>query len=186
MQLRPRQKVVPIGLGTKVVGTMVRVRATFTWLVILAGVGAQPAGSATGWDRFVEPQLGTSIDYPIGIFSVDEGAAPRGIGRQFRNTDGHAVLLVYSQNNEGENPARYVEKNFKVPRQTIDYRRVTPTFFAMSAVHAGEIYYSRCNFSRRPGGAIHCFDLRYPARDKRAWDPIVTRMSLSLRPLDNG
>jgi hypothetical protein len=165
---------------------MVRVRASFAWLAILVGVGVQPAGSTTGWDRFVEPQLGTSIDYPIGIFSVDEGVAPRGIGRQFRSKDGHAVLAVYSQNNEGDSPARYMERNFKVPRQTIDYKKVTSTFFAISAIHAGEIYYSRCNFSRRPGEAIHCFDLRYPAREKRAWDPIVTRISLSLRPLDKG
>jgi hypothetical protein len=114
--------------------TMVRVRASFIWLAILMGVGVLPAGSATGWGEFVEPQLGTSIDYPIGIFSVDEGVAPRGIGRQFRSNDGHAVLAVYSQNKEGENPARYVENNFKVPRQTIDYKRVTPTFFAISAV----------------------------------------------------
>jgi hypothetical protein len=25
------------------------------------------------------------------------------------------------------------------------------------------IYYSRCNFSRKSGGTIHCFDLKYPA-----------------------
>jgi hypothetical protein len=134
----------------------------------------------------VEPRLGTSIDYPLGIFSVDEGAkaTARATGRQFKSKDGNAVLAVYSKTNEGESPARYVEKNFRVPRQMLDYKRVTPTFFAISAVQAGEIYYSRCNFSRRPGGAIHCFDLRYPAREKRAWDPIVRRMSLSLRPLE--
>src|ERR1700761_6692655 len=122
---------------------MVRVRASFAWLAILIGIGVQPARSATGWDRFVEPALGTSIDYPIGIFSVDEGASFRGIGRQFRSNDGHAVLAIYSQKNEGENPALYIERNFKVPRQTIDYKRVPPTFFAILAVHAGEIYYSR-------------------------------------------
>jgi hypothetical protein len=98
--------------------------------------------------------------------------------------DGRAVVTVYSQRNQGESPARYVRENFKVPRRTIDYKRVAPTFFAISAVHQGEIYYSRCNFSRRSGGTVHCFDLRYPAREKRAWDPIVTRLSLSLRPLE--
>jgi hypothetical protein len=163
---------------------VVWMRASFTGLALLMGADVQPAGSATGWDRFVEPELGTSIDYPTGIFSVDEGAAPRGTGRQFKSRDGKAVLAIYSQTNEGETPARYVEKNFRVPRQTIDYKRVTPRFFAISALHAGEIYYSRCNFSRRSGAAIHCFDLRYPAREKRAWDPIVTRISLSLRPLE--
>jgi hypothetical protein len=45
------------------------------------------------------------------------------------------------------------------------------------------IYYSRCNFSRFGTPAIHCVDLVYPAREERAWDAIVTRISLSLRPL---
>jgi hypothetical protein len=165
---------------------VVWMRASFAGVAMLMGAAVQPGGSATGWDRFVEPEVGTSIDYPTGIFSVDEGAAPRGTGRQFKSRDGNAVLAVYSQTDLDESPARYVEKNFRVPRQTIDYKRVTPTFFAISAAHAGEIYYSRCNFSRRSGGAVHCFDLRYPAREKRAWDPIVRRMSLSLRPLEKG
>jgi hypothetical protein len=155
-------------------------------LAVLLGAGVQPAGSATGWDRYVEPRLGTSIDYLIGIFSVDEGATPRGTGRLFKSKDGNALLAVYSKANEGEGPARYVEKNFRVPRQTIDYKRVTSRFFAISAVHAGEIYYSRCNFSRRSGGAIHCFDLRYPAREKRAWDPIVTRDESVFEAARNG
>jgi hypothetical protein len=60
---------------------------------------------------------------------------------------------------------------------------VTRTFFAISAIHEDEIYYSRCNFSPTAGGAIHCFDLKYPKHEKRAWDAVVTRMSLSLRPL---
>ena len=107
-------------------------RDSFAWLAILPGAGVQPAGSAIGWDRFVEPQLGTSVDYPTEIFSVDEGAAPRGTGRQFKSNDGNAVLAVYSQTNEGGTPAQYVQKNFNVPRQTIGYKRVTPTFFAIS------------------------------------------------------
>jgi hypothetical protein len=165
---------------------VVKVVASFAGLVVVLSVGVHPAGSATGWGKYVEPRLGTRIDYPTGIFSVDEGTAPRGTGHQFKSNDGSAVLAVYSQTNDGESPARYVQNNFRVPRETIDYKRVSSKFFAISAVHAGEIYYSRCNFSRRSGGAIHCFDLRYPAPEKRAWDAIVTRMSLSLRPLEKG
>jgi hypothetical protein len=63
------------------------------------------------------------------------------------------------------------------------YRRVTPSFFAISAEREGMIYYSRCNFSTLRGATIHCFDLVYPQSEKRAWDAIVTRISLSLRPL---
>jgi hypothetical protein len=32
-------------------------------------------------DWFVEPQLGTSIDYQIGLFSMDEGGPPRAEGK---------------------------------------------------------------------------------------------------------
>ena len=56
-------------------------------------------------------------------------------------------------------------------------------FFAISMERDGRILYSRCNFSRSPV-AIDCFDLVYPQEEKRAWDPVVTRMSLSLRPLE--
>jgi hypothetical protein len=31
-------------------------------------------------------------------------------------------------------------------------------------------------------GMTHCFDLVYPQEEKREWDPVVTRISLSLRP----
>ena len=65
----------------------------------------------------------------------------------------------------------------------MDYQRVTPSFFAISGTYQGAIYYSRCNFSSNAGGAVHCFDLKYPKREKRAWDDIVTRISRSLRPL---
>jgi hypothetical protein len=44
------------------------------------------------------------------------------------------------------------------------------------------IYYSRCNFSGSSTHTIHCFDLVYPQEEKTAWDPVVTRISLSLRP----
>jgi hypothetical protein len=42
----------------------------------------------------------------------------------------------------------------------------------------GLILYPRCNFSRN---MIHCIDVRYPDEQERAWDGIVTRISLSLR-----
>ena len=134
----------------------------------------------------VEPEKGTQLDVPTHIFSAPDGSSHRGTGLQLKRQDGRAVLAFYSLNNTAtrDTPATYVRKNFKVPEATIDYRRVTKTNFAISAVNQGEIYYSRCNFSHASGGALHCFDLKYPLQEKRAWDPIVTRISLSLRPLE--
>jgi hypothetical protein len=83
----------------------------------------------------------------------------------------------------GNTPATYLNAYLRMPPGQLAYQRVTPSFFAISALKDDTIYYSRCNFSRSETSAIHCFDLVYPASEKRAWDAIVTRISLSLRPL---
>jgi hypothetical protein len=136
------------------------------------------------WTVFVEPEFGTRIDLPAAVFAEPDGPAFRGAGQQFTTPDGRATLAVYSQRNEDRaTPAGYLRKNFGVPRSALAYSRVTNDFFVVAGVDDGEIYYSRCNFSRRAGGTLHCFDIKYPQREKLAWDGIVTRMSRSLRAL---
>jgi hypothetical protein len=65
----------------------------------------------------------------------------------------------------------------------LNYDRVARNFFAVSTNRNGTVLYRRCNFSRNQGGTMHCIDLAYPLREKRAWDAPVTRISRSLRPL---
>jgi hypothetical protein len=156
--------------------------------VLLAGIVvaclAQPAGSEE-WTTFVEPQFGTRLDLPSELFTVHEGPSTKGIGEEYVTSDGRAALAVYSQRNlRRERPATYLKRNYRTSRRALDYVRVTRSFFAVSALKEGTIYYSRCNFSRNSGGTIHCFDLKYPASEKRDWDDIVTRISGSLVPLE--
>jgi hypothetical protein len=127
------------------------------------------------WGMFEERSLGTRVEYPVDVFSISEGPSERGIGEHFRTADGRAQAR--------DTPARFLRKNLVVQLAASDYRRVTASFFAISAHRNGVIYYSRCNFSSNGGGAAHCFDLRYPEREKLAWDDVVTRISRSLRPL---
>jgi hypothetical protein len=139
------------------------------------------------WTVFVELKYGTRLDVPSAVFAALDGSAERGVGQQFKRPDGRATLAVYSQRNDArDTPASYLRKNLKSPRAELDYARVTPDFFAISAVMGDSIYYSRCNFSNNAGRAIHCFDLKYPVQEKQSWDGIVTRMSRSLRPLHGG
>jgi hypothetical protein len=113
------------------------------------------------------------------------GEAEKGVGQRFERADGRAVLSVYARQNEGgETPTSYLKHNLRVERSALDYVRVARSFFAISSERDGVILYSRCNFSTAAGGAIHCFDLKYPQQEKRSWDAIVTRISLSLRPLE--
>ena len=170
-------------------GALVKVQQMRILLVVvgtfavfsLQSAQGQREGSAIEWATFSEERFGTRVQYPVDVFTHAEGQSERGHGRQFRTTDGRATLAIYSLPNETrDTPASFLRKNLRTPRSTLHYRRVTPAFFAISRVHEGTIFYSRCNFSV---GAAHCFDLQYPEREKRAWDAVVTRISLSLRPL---
>jgi hypothetical protein len=142
-----------------------------------------PALSNSDWEEYRVPEFGTRVEYPAAIFSVSEGKSEVGVGERLSTADRRASLTIYSRINQtGETPASYLRKNLRMSQSVIQYERVTTFFFAISAARQGMIYYSRCNFSER-GRSIHCFDLVYPQREKRAWDDIVTRISLSLRPL---
>jgi len=158
-------------------------------IVFVSSAGPAPGHSqerdgTAGWTTFSVSQFGTRVAYPATIFSIVEGTSEKGIGQRFRTIDGRAVLSIYSTANDAdETPLTYLRNNLRRPRSALQYQRVTPSFFAISEETNDQIYYSRCNFSNN--GAIHCFDLVYPRREKRAWDGIVTRISRSLRPLEH-
>jgi hypothetical protein len=59
------------------------------------------------------------------------------------------------------------------------YERFTRCFSCEeeSTYKGDKVWYDRCNFSK---GLVHCVLINYPAREERAWDDIVTRISLSL------
>lgn len=153
-----------------------------TALALIAGFGApsearQPRESE-GWTTFGEV-TGLQVQYPAGIFRVSAGPTEKGKGRKFRSEDGLYEFSAYSlANPENDSPRSYLRKNLIIPPESLIYRRVTEQFFVMSSIREGRIFYSRCNFAL----GIHCIFLEYPQADKLAWDPIVTRVSYSLRP----
>jgi hypothetical protein len=167
-------------------------RATYTLLVLVVHPRVyacfQRTGDAPGdagsldWQVFRVPEYGTRLEYPARIFAP-VAEAEKGVGQRFESGDGRATLSIYARENEdGHTPASYLRKNLR--QSGLDYERVTRSFFAISMEREGTIYYSRCNFSRFARSSIHCFDLIYPQDEKRKWDPVVTRISLSLRPLE--
>ena len=149
------------------------------WLLMgLGSTDAQTGGETLGWRSYTDPRTGTKVDFPAGLFPVDAGDTERGTGRVFKTADGRATFSAYTlENEDGDSPRSYLRRFLKVDPATIDYRRVTDRFFAVSGVRDEVVYYSRCNFH----GRIHCIYMAYPASELRAWDAIVTRVSLSLR-----
>ncbi len=134
-------------------------------------VSAQPVR----WTTYKIPETGTSVEFPASIFT-EEAGRPDGYGQRFRTSDGRADLTIQSAPNvANDSPASFLAK--KHPPARIQYKRVTPRFFAISSYKGDKVWYDRCNFS---GRLVHCVLINYPAAEEHDWDDIVTRISLSL------
>ena len=120
------------------------------------------------WRTFEVPDFGTKIQYPADIFRP-AGQPEMGLGQRFERADERAVLSIYARPNKaGETPRTYLRKHLRVERSELDYVRIARSFFAISSERDGVILY-----------------LKYPQEEKRSWDAVVTRISLSLRPLES-
>lgn len=149
-------------------------------LAILAGVAASStqlvAAQPTRWETYTVPATGTSVDIPSSIFTEQLGQPPEGHGQRFQSGDGRAELTVQSSTiSSTVSPAEFLAKQH--PPERIQYKRITRRFFAVSGYKGDKVWYDRCNFAK---GFVHCVLINYPAREERAWDDIVTRISLSL------
>ena len=133
------------------------------------------AAEPVRWTTYTIPETGTSVDLPSSIFT-EQASGPDAYGRRFQTADGGASLTIQAApNKSGDSPASFLAK--KHPPRNIQYKMVTPRFFAVSSYKGDKVWYDRCNFSR---GLVHCVLINYPAREEHDWDDIVTRISLSL------
>ena len=160
-------------------GWLSRCLAGIILVTLVSNAQAQFREPLVDWRTFEVPDFGTSIQYPASIFAP-AGKPEKGLGQRFESADGRAALSIYSRPNE-----TYLRHNLRVALSASDYVRITRSFYAISTERHGVILYSRCNFSGGARGVIHCFDLKYPQQEKRSWDAVVTRISLSLRPLES-
>jgi hypothetical protein len=153
-----------------------------TVLIELAASCASFGDTDLGWRGFDDAASGTHVDYPAGIFSRSEASpSPSRPGQLFGSADGRAHLAVFAVHNPGHaSAAAFIARNLRVPASTLHYERTTPSFFVVSGVHDNNIFYARCNASA-DHSVLHCINLVYPAQEKRRWDPVVTRISRTLR-----
>jgi hypothetical protein len=157
-------------------GGLALTAATFT----AASVGHAVTGDL-GWRGLDDAASGTHVDYPANVFSVAERSQlPGRPGKLLATPDGRAHLAVFAARTPAHSsPAAFIARHLKVPASSLHYERTTPRFFAISGFHGNDIYYARCNASSDQS-LLHCINLVYPALEKRQWDSIVTRISLTL------
>src|SRR4051812_7713088 len=144
---------------------------------LIVGLAPMTASAdSTQWRKLVIPSTGAKVDIPVSIFTEDAGAPKGGTGRRFFRNDHRANLTLQSvPNPENDSPATFLAK--QRPPTGIQYKRVTPRFFAVSSIRDGRTWYNRCN---RANGYMNCVLINYPAAEDRQWDSVVTRISLSL------
>ena len=152
-------------------------RARIFVIGLILGVAPMAAfADNTQWRQFVIPSTGAKVDIPVSIFTEDAGAPEGATGRRFLTSDHRADLTVQSVPNlENDSPATFLAK--QRPPTGIQYKRVTPRFFAVSSIRDGRTWYNRCN---RVNEYMNCVLINYPAAEDRQWDSVVTRISLSL------
>jgi hypothetical protein len=151
----------------------------FVTFLLLTGVSPATAQTSRnlGWSELASSR-GATVDFPGGLFTREVADEKRG-RLSFLTADGTSRFELFSiENTRGESPMQFARRRDN-GRERLSYERITGNFIAASTIKDGHILYRRCNFSR---GMIHCADIRYPVSEKRAWDDIVTRISLSLRP----
>jgi hypothetical protein len=137
------------------------------------------AAAQEKWATYMNPRFGTIADYPASIFTVRDPPPENGDGQSFRSGDGRAQLSIYgAYNAEGDTPQRYLAK---LADEGVSYRRTTARTYVISGTRMDQLFYERCNFQEGKSDIINCFSVTYPAAEKVAWDPIVTRLSKSLR-----
>ncbi|MBR1212797.1 hypothetical protein JQ597_36455 [Bradyrhizobium sp. AUGA SZCCT0177] len=148
------------------------------WIIglIVSLVPMAAFADSTQWRQFAIPSTGAKVDIPVSIFTEDAGAPEGGPGRRFFTSDRRADLTLQSvPNPENDSPATFLAK--QRPPADIQYKRVTPRFFAVSSIRNGRTWYNRCN---RVNEYMNCVLINYPAAEDRQWDSVVTRISLSL------
>ncbi|WFU20437.1 hypothetical protein QA643_10440 [Bradyrhizobium sp. CB3481] len=136
----------------------------------------QSRAAGLEWRRYSIPTTGLSVDVPTSIFEQDGGAIDGNLGRQLFTKDRRANLTIRSfPNPSNDSPAVFLQR--MNPPAGIQYRRVTPEFFAVSSIRDDRTWYNRCNQANR---FMNCVLINYPASEERQWDAVVTRISLSL------
>jgi hypothetical protein len=159
----------------------------FGSLVVMADTAARhdmasAAEQPPGWGRYRDWDLGVALDFPAHIFSLKSAEQGRE-GVLFSTRDDRARISVFGfRNQANDTPRRYLSRIANPEQARFTYVRTTPRFFVASGTRDAMIFYRRCNFfgDKRVG----CFQLDYPEGEKREWDNIVTRISLSLAAVE--
>ncbi len=155
-------------------------------LALLFGFAAGSQAQDAGWQRYEDFDYGFRIDLPLGLFELRENEAER---MTFFEVGGLGQIDIYgAENPEGLTPQEFMDVLEQADRiAEVTYRTGGRSWFVLSGYYRRErheaeelIFYAKFMFSP-DRSRLSAFEISYPLRDKRRFDPIVTRLEKSLR-----
>jgi len=159
-------------------GFTAQAAACLTTLLLAFTAGAPPAEaqSQSDWRRFTSPDLGLSISMPYHLIDgeLDEDSLDTIPLR------GRAALYL-NMSPLGDERLETFVKRAVLNGIDVTYQRKKGNWIAYSGFAGDEIVYGRTVLSCG-GRYAHSFVIAYPAALRPTYDPVVTRLSHSLRP----
>lgn len=149
-------------------------------IVSIVAALAVPA-HAESWAVYQDSVDGCLIDYPTNVFSQDA----LDVAKDFQRFSGPGedtffrVMGVDNEDNLGPEEIRTTYLKENAPGDVV-YDRTKDDFLVLSGYRGDSIFYTRIAMSSDKR-KLCIVEIAYPRAQKRAFDPIVTRMSRSFR-----
>ncbi len=140
-------------------------------------------GAYAEWRTYKNTRFGFEIAYPADLFH--EGEPPvNDDGRNFDTDDGRAQLKAWaSLNSLDQTPRTYLNwiKNEVGVVDEATYERVKNNWMVLSGYTGDNIYYEKTIFSCN-GDILNSVSLIYPVAQRKMFDPLVGKITKSLKP----
>jgi len=157
------------------------------WLsiaIVVAFAACTLASAAERYRVYANARFGTTAEIPAGWIAGPEPA--NGDGLRFRSPDGRGTITVSGNlhiwDSVDEGIALFDERD---KDEKVTYRQRDGRNLVVSGTRGDEIFYERHILSC--GDQIwNNLRIAYPAREKAAYDALVTHVSRSLRPGRSG
>ncbi|MBS0482131.1 MAG: hypothetical protein JSR96_08230 [Proteobacteria bacterium] len=140
------------------------------------------AGPAHTWELYQNPRFGTQAEFPADLFGTAI-KSENGDGARWTASGGASLRIFGFWNTLKQRPAAYEAFLHEAAPQRyagVTFRTVRQNLMILSGTDHGTVFYERYAFGDS-SGAVHALVLEYPATARMTFDPLVTRISSSLR-----
>ncbi|MBX3292174.1 MAG: hypothetical protein KF881_04670 [Acidobacteria bacterium] len=151
----------------------------YFYFFFLFSVLALSTPAQVKYTSYVNDRFEFLVEYPSSILTPQR-PPENGDGRTFKSKDNKIEMRVWGQNNA---LFRSVEEQFAEAKRQCgktNYERVGAMLFAFSCVKNGRVIYQKTLYRESDDVFIN-FLIDYPLREKKRFDPIVTRIANSMR-----